>query len=245
MKNAMKRFQELNEAANNTVAGDMRTRPGREMLRSQARAALPEAEAALVAAFKKVGFPVFVTGPAASVKTFVGEAGELSDVVVVDYKTTTRPIAFSVMSAMGPRRREFTPSVFAVMIQGIRETAQRIGLSSIPDLPFLGNTYFANDKDVHEMVENYVASVLGADFIAGLLEFDALAQVKALGADGPVIPVLVLGVPLQAQAAVGRALFQGKFVATALGDTVTQDDAVKAFTEIKNAKKNTKKNAEK
>ena len=235
MKTALAKYNTVAQAANAVIAGDPRTRPGRESMKRQAQTELPVAEKALGAAFRKVGFPVFLNGT--ETKTFADIAADLAECVTVDFAQATAEVQNAVNASMGVRHREFSPAIFSVMVREIRQVAASLGLTSIPDIAYDGVEYVATPAALAGHVNKYILKYLGADFLAAIIEKQALEHVKKLTGDAPVIPVLISNFDVDLQDAVGAKLFQGKFLAVDTTEALTEKTVTDVFKHIRTIRK--------
>jgi hypothetical protein len=230
MKKLVQKYEEISARATMTVAGDTRTRPGREMMRNQARAELPAIEKELMVAFRKAGFPVFVTGPGTA--EFVNAARELAEVAFVDLSAATGEIHNAVISTIG-HHRDFSPAVFAVMIREVKAIASLVGLTSIPDIKYDGPQFLPDSASCIALVNKYLVTYLGPEFLAGVVELAALKQVKDMECEAPVIPVLVTGLTQEVQDQIAPKLFQGKFVAATADATADEKTVTDVFKQVR------------
>jgi hypothetical protein len=235
MKELLAQYNAAKKIASEEIGGDYRTRPGREMLRNQARSQLPELEKKLNTAFQKVGFPVFLDGP--GVESFFKLASDVTDTVLVDFNQATHEIQSGVDAAMGHRFREFSPASFAVMLREIRQAASTLGLTSIPNINYDGVECLATKKEVAECVNRYIIKYLGAGFLAEILTKEALQQLLVKGCSNPVVPVLLTNVPVAVRDDVTPKLFQGKVLEVEAKTDVTEKDVVAAFKKIQTIRK--------
>ena len=235
MKTLVQKYEEVKRIATTEVSGDYRTRPGREMMRGQARAELPALEKQLLAAFRKVGFPVFLNGP--GIDTFVKVAGELAEVAYVDFSAATAHINDAVVATLGHRHREFSPAVFATMIREIKQAATQMGLTSIADIKYDGPEWLPDAAACAARVNKYITTYLGPEFLAGIIETKAIEQAKNLTCEAPVVPVLVSGLPPALQDQVGPKLCQGKFVVADVDEKTDEKTVTDVFKQVRKAMK--------
>jgi hypothetical protein len=205
------------------------------MMRSQAKAELPALEKELLSTFRKVGFPVFLSGP--GIEAFVKAAAELAETIYVDFAAATAHINDAVVATLGHRHREFSPAVFATMIREVRQAASTLGLTSIADIKYDGPEWLPDAAACAARVNKYLVTYLGPEFLAGIIELKALEQVKKLTCEAPVIPVLISGVTPDLQDRVGPKLFQGKFLAADTDEKTDEKTVTDIFKQIRKAMK--------
>jgi hypothetical protein len=237
LNNLIENYVKTRKMAEDEVAGDPRTRPGREMNRRQAQQDLPKVRAELAAALAKVAFPLFLSGAGAA--RFIGLAGKETDILSVSFEQATGDVRAVARGSIS-RSREFTPHVLANMTREIRQVGAGLGLDSVPALEYDGAEYLADGAAVDAMVDRYLVKYTGTEFVAALIARAALDQLTERAAsgvkfNGPVIPVIVTG--LSVPDTVGPKLFSGKFLSAAVGDEVDQKTVLKFFKDIKAALK--------
>lgn len=238
MTEALEKYRETRNLADTEVFGDPRTRPGHEMRRRQAQQELPMLTKEVAAQFKKVGFPVFVSG--SNVDDFVRVATEINECVNVSFSRAIAPIVDAVEAALGQRNREFSPSAFSSMVREIRQVGAALGLTSIPALNYDGSVYLTGREETGQLVNSYIVKYLGVEFLAGMIEQAALEEAKNLKGDTPVIPVVVSGLSEDLYDSVGKGMFQGKFVTAEASADVSQEAVTKVFKTIRNTRKTKK-----
>jgi hypothetical protein len=236
MKELVRQYRKTKELAEKELYGDPRTMSGREMAQRQARAELPELYNKVTTAFKKVGFTVFVDGPAT--ETFIKNAKELADVIVVDYNKATETVKSNVVSAMGHRNQEFSPSAFSIMMREVRELGSKINLTSIPNVEYDGPEFVGSPEAIGALVDRYFMKYLGADFVANVIEYEAAQQAITLDSDNVVIPVLVLNVTQDLREGATRFLFGGRSinVSTTSEKDTTPEFVTNVFKAVKKAR---------
>jgi len=235
MKKLVQKYEEIQSRASIEVSGDYRTRPGREMMRNQAKAELPAVEKELLAAFRKAGFPVFLNGPGAD--AFVKAAADMAETAYVDFTAATAHINDAVVATLGHRHREFSPAVFATMVREVRQAASTLGLTSIADIKYDGPEWLPDAAACAARVNKYLVTYLGPEFLAGIIELKALEQVKNMECEAPVIPVLISGLSPVLQDTVGPKLFQGKFVVADTDEKTDEKTVTDVFKQIRKAMK--------
>lgn len=235
MKQALEKVQQTRKLAETEVAGDFRTRPGREMLRNQAKHELPAARLEFHNVFRKVGFPIFVNGPGASL--FTDLALEQAEGLTVDFRKATKEIRDAVKGSIG-NHREFTLSAFTAMLREVRQLAVTMGLDSIPNPTFEGNEIAKTEDDVDAVVDRYLLKYFGAEFLATALNQAAFRLAEDLTGDNPVVPVVILGVPVEMVDKLGPRVMQGKFTSVTAQADVDEKAITKTFKEIKTILKN-------
>lgn len=231
LKETLEKLKATRVAADASIAGDFRTRPGREMAKKQAQAALPELLRAFAREFHKVGFPVFISGPGA--EKFIKIASEQAEVTSVDYRKATEAIRVATKASIG-KNREFGPHNFTVMLREIRQLGADLGLTSIPAPSFENTVVVTTDAEVDDVVDNYLHKHLGADMLALAIESTATRNAEFLQLDGAgVVPVFVVGVPEKMTNSVGQHLFSGKHVTVTAPEDVGTATVLKTFKEVK------------
>jgi hypothetical protein len=235
MKQALEKVQATKRVAETEVAGDFRTRPGREMMRQQAKQSLPAVRAEFQKEFKKVGFPIFVSGPGA--EKFTDLALEQAEGLVVDFRSATQELRDATKQTVGPHK-EFTLSSFTVMLREIRQLAANMGLASIPMPTFEGTEVANTGADVDKIVDRYLMKYFGPEFLGGVVSLEAYRQAESLSGDSPVVPVVILGVPADQVDRIGAQVLQGKFTVVNATNDVDEKTVTKTFKEVKALLKN-------
>lgn len=232
MKKALEELKSMRLAANETIGGDPRTRPGREMARRQAREKLPDAEASFRKEFSKVGFSVFLNGTRDGVKSFADIAAKEAEVVFLDFRDATRELRTAVQNSLG-KNREFSPGCFTVMLREIRQVAADMGLTSIPDIKYEGSAYLPDQESVDALVDQYLMNYLGAEFIALVVERGVSRQAETLTGESSVVPVLLTGITQNLHSKVGGLLNGGRSLETDVPEDVSEEDVLATFKAIK------------
>lgn len=234
LETALKNLKSTKAAAEDVVAGDFRTRPGREAARRQAQAGLPEAEKTFAAALRTSAFPIFLSG--VGVPDFIALAGADDEVVAVDFRKATANVRDGVRAMLG-KNREFSPHVFATLVRECRQVGASLGLTSIPSPQYDGAQYLETEEDMQALVDTYLLKYMGPEFLALVIEREAVRAVLATdnACAAPIIPVLITGVPVETQIAVTPRLFGGKSSSFNVGPTVTVEDVNTAFAGVRAA----------
>lgn len=229
LKEVLKALKETKAAAELEVAGDPRTRPGREAQRRQAQAKLPQVEGDFRKEFRKAGFPVFLQGP--GVGEFIELAKEETEVVAVDYRKAISALRQSVAVTIG-RSQEFGVSGFSALVRECKELASKSGLTSMANPVYQGGVHIGSDEALDHVINTYLVRQLGTDFLIPILETEATKSALDLDCDNPVIPVLLTNVPANVQEAVVGKLFNGKMVEDIIDENPTKEQVVAVFKNI-------------
>lgn len=228
MKEVLKKLNETRAAALNEAIPDLRARAGHEMRRRQAQAELPTVKAEFDKAFRKVGFPVYLSG--AGTAAFIKQAGEEAEVVVVDNLLTD--LRFAVKSTIGPSR-EFAVGAYTALIRELRQVGASLGLDSAPQPEFQGVEYVADGPAVDAIIDRYLDGV-GVDFLSAIIEMEAAKKAEALTGDQPVVPVIIVGVNPGTATNLGSKVFDRQPLTVQVTvDEVTPEFVTDAFQAIK------------
>lgn len=210
LKQVLNELKTTKKTAEAAVAGDLRTRPGRQMAQRQAQAALPGLQAKFRSEFKKLGYPVFLTGKTA--QDLATGLKEAADVVTVDLKTSTGDVRNATKQAISPLNREFTPYAFSVLLRELKALGYRLGLKEVPNLSFTDSVYLKTDEKVEAVLDQFLYRDTGPDFVATVLEYDAGTEALNLSGEEKLVPVVILGVPQDLVQKVAAKMFNGKFL---------------------------------
>lgn len=232
LKKLVSEFQELNEAANATIAGDTRTRPSREIAKRQAQAQLPEKAREIAAEFKKVGFAVFVD--AEKYDWYLKETRGVTEAMGVDLDSIFAPVYDSVHRVIGKRHREFNPTAFSLMMSMFLDLGKEAGVFDMEPLSFGGNVYLPSEVEVKKLVQSYIQR-LEPSFLAAVVEHHVTPALQGMKLTSSVVPVIISGLPEYMYDSVGNKLFGGRFV-VAVNSSGTTEDVVKTLKLIKSRK---------
>lgn len=236
IKKLLAEIKATRKIANEEVAGDPRTRPGREMLRKEAQRRLETQLSDFSAAFKKAGFVMFVSGPGK--EKFAKLAAEEAETVTVDYRRATAEIRDMVKASIG-NNREFGTAQYLVLLREVRALGAALGFSSIPNVNFEDVVAVPRDEDVDVVIDRYLNKQLGSEFITAAIEQQALKQALDLSGESSVIPVVVLGVPEETAELISPRVFSGRSIAVNAAEDVATNAVLAAFKTIKKTVKTT------
>jgi hypothetical protein len=235
-------YRTAKQASEIAVAGDPRTRPGREMVRNKALQELPALKESVVNSLTKVGTAFFLQGSEVSLSEFITKAGDLAPSVVVDLGKVLASAYQMTTLALG-NSTSFGPSAFTVMLRELRQAASRVGMKSMPDISFDGLESIQPDQ-VEGLVNRYVAKYLGTEFLVAAVHYLAseyLTSTQETYPD-PVVPVFVLGATDRYRELLS-GLYEGKMVVLnvpAAFDEAFVVTALQEAKELKESKKRTK-----
>lgn len=235
MKDLLKKYKDTKKIAETEVAGDLKTRPGREGMRRQAKVDLVGIEKEVATAFKKAGFPVFVEGP--NFDGFVTIAKQMAETIPVDFGRALEPLRKAVEATLSGKNREFSPSSFAAMVREFRDLGAGLGMTSIPAASYEGPEYLSDEAATARLVDRYLSKYMGSDMVAAIIERQALNGLLDIQDAGPVVPVLIRGIRSDLQESVSRHLFQGKFVTAEASSDIDEDAVTKTFKAVRAARK--------
>jgi hypothetical protein len=202
MKEALKKLKETKAAAENEFIPNPKTRTGHEMARRQARESLPTVKAEFNAAFRKVGFPVFVEGRGTT--AFIKMASQEAEIVVVD--KILSDLRKAVKASIGPSR-EFAVSAYTALIRELRQVGATLGLTTVASPDFRGVVYVANDAATDAEIDNYLLTSVGPEFLASIIESEAANLAETLTGDQPVVPVIITGMNTKTVSSLGSKVF--------------------------------------
>ena len=166
-------------------------------------------------------------------------AGQDDEIITVDFRKATANIRDAVRNMLG-KNREFSPHVFAALIRECRQIGAALGLTSIPSPSYDGPVYLPTDEDTHALVDTYLLKYMGPEFLAMVIEKEAVTAILETDTScaAPIIPVLITGVPVDAQVVVTPRLFGGKSSSFEVGtEAVTEEDVRQAFDGVRAALK--------
>lgn len=237
MKEALKKLNETRFTAENAFPSDPRVRAGWEMMRRQAQADLPTIQAAFDTAFKKVGFPVFLMGPAT--EDFIRLAEEEAEIVVV--RGVLGELRDAVRANVN-RSGEFSVSAFTALIRELRQLGAKLGMTSLPSPEFIGEEYVGqDDAKLDAVINRYLQKTVGPDFLAAIIEQEACRKAEALTGDQPVVPVVILGMSPEVATSLGSKVFGKPSLQVVTPETVDADFVTDQFKTIRSTLKTKKK----
>lgn len=230
-KDTLEQLRAARTMADTPVAGDFRTRPGREAARKAAAATIPNLEREFARQFKQIGFPVFVTGP--GTEKFIKLAQEQAEIATVDYRKSTGAIREATRLSIG-RNREFGAHNFAVLLREVRQLAADIGLTSIAAPVFEETRVVNTDEDVEKTVDYYLNKYFATEVLGLAVERAAVRSAETLSGDNAkAVPVIITGVPADMVDTVASRIFNGRHVAVEASESTDSNTVLKAFKEIK------------
>lgn len=234
MKTQLKEYKKTLALSKTEVAGDPFTRPGREMVRKQAIYSLPNMRKSLLSDFKKVGFPVFLSGAESSV--VVKLASEMTDVISVDFVQATATIRNAIKSGMSRKNQEFSPSMYTYMTREVKALCTDLEMST-PDMTYDGAVYMGTEELLTEGINRYLFKDSMSQFVSALIEQEALNKLAESDIEAPVVVVFVSGVPTPSQDAVARNCFNGKSLSVVADKDVNEEFVTKMLKAVKQSNK--------
>lgn len=230
-KETLEKLRTARTTADTPVAGDFRTRPGREAARKQAAAQVPTLEQEFARQFKQIGFPVFVSGP--GTEKFIKLAEDQAEIATVDFRKSTAAIREATRLSIG-RNREFGPHNFAVLLREVRQLSADLGLTSIPAPGFEDTKVVTTDEDVEKVVDYYLNKYFATEVLGLAVEKAAVRSAETLSGDNAkAIPVVITGVPAAMVDTIASRIFNGKHVTVEAPESTDANTVLKAFKEIK------------